>query len=214
MYVMKCILIGASNIGKSALFMRYLFNRYISEFHQTVGVDFGEKIITYDGDEYKIQIWDTAGQERFESVTKAFYRNTHCVLYCFSLADKDSLVRVQRYIHSFRQMIPDNVTILEILVGLCCDLPPTVSEEDIRNLKKDYDINLYYAVSSKKDINVNKLFGTIIEKAKDYCIKKEIRRNKYIEPLEVIDPHKKEENDSCCIPYTPNAHFYHHTFYL
>ncbi|ARF11569.1 Ras family GTPase [Klosneuvirus KNV1] len=213
---MKCILIGASSVGKSALFVRYLYNKYISDYQQTVGVDFGEKIITYADEDYKIQIWDTAGQERFESVTRAFYRNTNCVLYCFSLADKDSFIRVSKYIHSFRQMIPEHVNVLEILVGLCCDLPIVISDEEIKLFKQNHDIEHYYYVSAKKDINVSKLFKMIIENAKKYCIIKEPRRNKHIEQLEVIDPRKETENDSCCVPYTPQTYpqIYHHSFYL
>lgn len=214
MYVMKCILIGASNVGKSALFVRYLYNKYISEHQQTVGVDFGEKKIIYDDDEYKIQIWDTAGQERFEAVTKAFYRNTHCVMYCFSLADRESFNRIPQYINSFRMMISENVNVLEILVGLCCDLPTVISNEEIKLLKQNHDIDHYYYISAKKNINVDKLFKTVLENAKDFCIKKEENKHRRIEPLEIMDPQK--ENDSCCIPFTPNAnpHPYYNSFYL
>jgi len=212
---MKCILIGASHVGKSSLFLRYLYNKYIPEYQQTIGVDFGEKIIKYDDEDYKIQIWDTAGQERFESITKAFYRNSHCVLYCFSLANRNSFLSIQKYINSFRMMTPENVSVLEILVGLCCDLPAVISEEEIKILKRDHDIDLYYNVSAKKDININTLFKTILENAKDYGIIKEVKRLKHIEPLEIIDPKQNNDNDSCCIPNVPyNSHIYHHSYYI
>lgn len=216
MYVLKCILIGASSIGKSSLYLRYLCDRYITEYQPTVGVDFGEKIIRYDDDEYKIQIWDTAGQERFDSVTKAFYRNTNCVLYCFSLTSRESFNRAQRYITSFRQMIPENTSVLEILVGLCSDLPQTISEEDIRTFKRDNDLDIYFPVSAKNNINVDRLFKTILKNAKDYCVKKEVKRNKYIEQLEVMDSKQEKENDSCCVPDTHYnyQHAYHNSFYL
>lgn len=214
MYIMKCILIGPSNVGKSALFIRYLYNKYISENQQTIGVDFGEKMINHDGDDYKIHIWDTAGQERFESVTKAFYRNSHCVLYCFSLADKESFARVTRYINSFRHMVPENETVLEILVGTCCDLSIVVTNDEIKLLMQEHDIEHYYNISAKKDININELFKMILNNAKDYGIIKDIKPNKYIEPLEIIDPIK--ENESCCIPYTHQTYstIYHNSFYL
>lgn len=211
MYSIKCILIGTSNVGKSSLFMRLLHDKYISEYQSTIGVDYGEKKIKYNDENYKVQIWDTAGQERFESITSSFYRNTNCVLYCFSIDNKYSLIKLQKYIDSFRRINPEETLVLEILIGLCCDLPPEVTSDEINKFQKDNDIDLYYPVSSKDNINISKLLNIIMLNAKKYSIKKEI---KYIEQLDVIEP-KQKINDSCCgnnSVYVPYA--VPHTYYL
>lgn len=216
MYIVKCILIGTSHIGKSSLFLRFLHNKYISDYQATIGVDFGEKTVLHNNEEYKIQIWDTAGQERFESVTTAFYRNTNCVLFCFSLADRESFVNAQRYIDLFRHLTPETANVMEILVGLCSDLPNIVTTGEIEKMKKDNDIDIYYSISSKNNTNVNQLFNIIVNNAHKYCVKKQNIQHKYIEQMEVIDVNQKKDNESCCeSSYTHyNPYHFPHPYYI
>ena len=41
----------------------------------TIGVEFGSRTLTIDGNQVKLQIWDTAGQEKFRSITRSYYRS-------------------------------------------------------------------------------------------------------------------------------------------
>lgn len=57
---------------------------YSDEYKKTIGVDFLEKVQHIDSlnEDVKLLLWDTAGQEEFDSVTRAYYRGEHNVLYC------------------------------------------------------------------------------------------------------------------------------------
>lgn len=59
------IVIGDSAVGKSNLISRFTQNKFNQESKATIGVEFGSKTITIDGNKIKGQIWDTAGQERY-----------------------------------------------------------------------------------------------------------------------------------------------------
>lgn len=195
MYILKCILLGSSNIGKSTLMLKFLSGTYSPYYSPTIGIDYGEKVMTYENIKYKLQLWDTAGQERFNSITKTFYRYTQCVIYCFSLANKQSFAKLQTYVNNFRIMMNDNY-VVEVLVGLCCDEPPVITQEEINLFKKENGIALTCNVSSKENINVTELFNSIVSHANEHCTLQEAKPIRKIHALEVEMPIKKQE--SCC----------------
>jgi small GTP-binding protein len=58
----KIVLIGASNVGKTALVHRYIKNTMPPEHSRsTIGVEFAKRTIETNGLKVKAHIWDTAG---------------------------------------------------------------------------------------------------------------------------------------------------------
>lgn len=43
------------------------------------------KFLRIKGERIKLEIWDTAGNERFRSLTRAYYRDMHGILFGLSL---------------------------------------------------------------------------------------------------------------------------------
>lgn len=195
MYILKCILLGSSNIGKSTLMLKFLSGTYNVYYSPTIGIDYGEKVITYEDKKYKLQLWDTAGQERFNSITKTFYRYTQCAIYCFSLSNRQSFVKLQTYVNNFRIMMNDNY-VVEVLVGLCCDEQSVITQEEINIFKKENGIALTCNVSSKENINVTELFTSIVNHADKHCTLQETKPIRKIHELEIELPKKKQ--DECC----------------
>lgn len=57
---------GDGGVGKSCLMNRFVSNQFDENSFHTIGVEFMNKNIEYDGQTFTLQIWDTAGQERFK----------------------------------------------------------------------------------------------------------------------------------------------------
>ncbi len=88
---LKIIILGASNVGKSALILRFTEDVFkVGSYKPTLGVDFTKKIIHNTGKLVELQIWDTGGEERFRSLTKAYYRNIHGCLLVYDVTDRES----------------------------------------------------------------------------------------------------------------------------
>ena len=68
--LMKLIVIGDSGTGKTCLLHRFIEDTFSEDQTQTIGIEYGAKIIDLGGAKVKLQIWDTAGQERYKSVTR------------------------------------------------------------------------------------------------------------------------------------------------
>ena len=69
-YLIRMILIGDSNVGKTSLILRFSEELFISSHIATIGkslinnlsgIDFKIKTVNIDGKNVKLQIWDTAG---------------------------------------------------------------------------------------------------------------------------------------------------------
>lgn len=82
----KLILVGDSNVGKTALFWRFVENDY-SELKttQVTTVDFRIKDVTLKNQITKLYIWDTAGQERYRSIVSTYFKGCHGVLLVFDV---------------------------------------------------------------------------------------------------------------------------------
>lgn len=70
-FVFKFIIIGDTGTGKSCSLHQFVEGKFQKgPPRQTIGVEFGSRVVTIGGKRIKLQIWDTAGQERFRSVTR------------------------------------------------------------------------------------------------------------------------------------------------
>ena len=58
-YLFKVILIGDSGVGKSSLLLRYSKNDFNENMKTTIGVEFANRSLVFDGKVVRTQIWDT-----------------------------------------------------------------------------------------------------------------------------------------------------------
>lgn len=168
--IYKVIIIGDTSVGKSSLIKRYINNSYSSLYESTIGVDFDSKVLGTKGKTVKLQIWDTAGQERFKVMTKAFYRGSQAVIFCYDLTKPDSLDSIDHWLELFKsQNISDDTPLF--LCGCKSDLKysPQTLTKAVSYAKSRSMISMI--CSAKKDHKVCDLFSLvalqIIESQKD-----------------------------------------------
>ena len=83
----KIIIVGDSNVGKTALFWRFTEGDFLAEKEtQVTTIDFKIKNITLGVTPVKLYIWDTAGQEKYRSIVSTYFKGCHGVLIVFDLS--------------------------------------------------------------------------------------------------------------------------------
>lgn len=191
-YLIKVLIIGQSNVGKTSLLTRYVDKVFYDDTMSSIGVDF--KLITLnleiDGIEHivKVQLWDTAGQDRFQAVTRQFYRGAHAAIVVFALDDLRSFERVDYWMTQL-----DEKCIVK-LVGNKCDKPhQTVSERAIKELNIDY-----IQTSAKSGENVKELFEDIARTVLNKFIREKIRADGEKTSLLLRQKETKNESRGCC----------------
>ena len=100
--IIKIILIGDTNVGKTCILSKYINNNIsIINCKPTIGVDFLIKQINIDNQLITAQIWDTSGQERFKSLSNVFYRGADACIFVYDITNKSSFNNISYWKQQF-----------------------------------------------------------------------------------------------------------------
>ena len=131
--MLKCVVLGSSNVGKSSLLERYTKNRFRPERRVTLGADFASKVINVGEERVRLVIWDTAGQERFHhgTIGGAFYRGADGALLVYDTTDFSTFAQVELWRRELLQRVDGPEAFPIVCVGNKMDLPnPTRAEDE------------------------------------------------------------------------------------
>lgn len=97
--LLKIIVLGSSNVGKTSLMKRYVSGDFTGQRRPTIGADFMSKEVVLGGTPALLQIWDTAGQERFHqgALGYGFYRGASAALIVYDVTSTQSLKQVNMW---------------------------------------------------------------------------------------------------------------------
>ena len=164
----KLIFVGEGGVGKTCLISQYMENKFTEEHAMTVGRDKSLKEIEINGKTINLEIWDTPGQEKFNSASKMFMKNTKIALIVYSIIDKNSFKKLDKWIDMVNETNKnENVTIG--IVANKSDLfeKQEVSKEEGEQYAKDKNL-LFFETSAKDYASINNVF---IEICKAYLEK-------------------------------------------
>ncbi|EAY22132.1 Ras family protein [Trichomonas vaginalis G3] len=116
----KFVLVGDSAVGKTAMCKMFCEKKFNENQPQTIGLEFGTRIVQVENVRVKLQIWDTAGQERFYSITRAYFRSSAAVFLVYDVTNRDSFSRLGQWVEDAMQLSPP--TAIKVLVGNKTDL--------------------------------------------------------------------------------------------
>jgi len=115
----KLVVLGDGACGKTSLLNVFTRGYFPQLYEPTVFENYVSEL-TIDGQEIELSLWDTAGQEEFDRLRTLSYADTHVVVLCFAVDNRDSLENIMdRWLEEVGDHCP-NVKI--VLVALKCDL--------------------------------------------------------------------------------------------
>ena len=101
--LIKIILLGESDVGKTALFKRYFNDSFkIDNNLATIGMESETKFIMINKDICKLTIFDTAGQEKFRAVPRNYYKNADGILLLFDVCNRDTFDKIKDWINEIK----------------------------------------------------------------------------------------------------------------
>ena len=111
----KFILLGDSNVGKTAIFERLSGKTFTNKYVSTVGT---EKVVIYfDNVEinkkeqiyqnFKITLFETAGQERYRAITKSYFRDSQGIVLMYSIDNAKSFEHINLWLESIKESLSD-----------------------------------------------------------------------------------------------------------
>ena len=197
-YVLKIILVGNSNTGKSNFF-NLLLNNEIDEPTSTIGVDFSIIYHTINDKVFRINLWDTAGQERFYCIIDRYFREISGVILFFDINNINSFYSLEKWITKIKDQNKCNHDHPIILLGNKNDLPNKVNHNDIIDLINKYDL-IYIETSLKQNkIIVYDILELIIDKINLFYIKN--KKNIICQNIKLNNEHNYEQKNKLLITY-------------
>ena len=151
----KIITVGDSNVGKTSIIKRFIFNQFDENMLTTLGINVSHKIIKVNNNkEIKLELVDTAGQERYNCLGKNYFKNADGILFVFALDNLESLENISNWIKIFEEF-GDNKKINKYLVGNKNDLIDdiVIREEDIKKFLINHNDFTYKSISAKREDN-------------------------------------------------------------
>jgi small GTP-binding protein len=152
----KIIIVGDSNVGKTALFWRFIEGDFLAEKDtQVTTIDFKIKNVQIGEKGVKLYIWDTAGTEKYRSIVSTYFKGCHGVLMVFDVSSERSFKNIKEQWYDLCRSKAYNAVI--ILLGNKSDLERKVSEEEINEWCTMHKIR-YLPTSVKDNTNVEESF--------------------------------------------------------
>jgi small GTP-binding protein len=153
----KCILVGSSGVGKTAILKRLVEDTFSEESQSTIGVEFDSTILNIENRRVKLQIWDTAGQERFRSIAKAYYRNAVGVIAVYDLIDRKSFDDLGSWMTDIHALCDANAVVQ--LIGNKADMAAyrRITVQEAEEFASQHHIK-YIETSAKSGANVKDAF--------------------------------------------------------
>ena len=198
-YVIKCVILGDSCVGKTSIINYYLTNK-MKNTDTTLGAIFWLLERQMDnGDFIKLNVWDTAGQERYNSLIPMYTRSSDIIILTFSLTDRVSFENLLKWKNTTKYC-SDVENLKFIIIGNKSDLENyiCITDKDIKNMiRKHFPKETeYFKTSALSGDNINLAFNGLFS-----ISEKIVNENKKKKYSYMTINQKKSLNDkkfTCC----------------
>ncbi|MBD3352526.1 MAG: GTP-binding protein, partial [Candidatus Lokiarchaeota archaeon] len=151
--VVKIIVIGDGNVGKTSLLRKYVKKQFEHKYLPTVGVNISKqplKHTTKDGRELDMNLmfWDIAGQPQFFLLHKVYYNGANAAILMFDLTQSHTFMNVKNW---YNELVKYNLQDIPIiLVGNKSDLKKEkkIIRPMAENMMDQLGIGVYFETSA------------------------------------------------------------------
>lgn len=161
-HVLKVLIAGEGNSGKTSLVHRFCFGKYEEDRHHTIGLEFNTVTIKLKGGiVVKLAIWDLAGQPQFYYLRKEFYSGSRATALVFDLTNQDSFLQLRTWHEEILLACPLQKF---VVVGNKSDLKRRVSIEAAKRYAESIHAP-YLETSAKKGRKIRRMFQYLVRLA-------------------------------------------------
>ncbi len=169
-YSFKILQVGNTNVGKTALNIRFTRNYFKRDLSSTLGIDFGMKEINCEykdpndqsskSHKFKVNmnVWDIAGPKSYEQHRCMYYRNAKGIMLCYAIDNPQSFKDLRIWLDELDENLGRWLPI--ILVGTKSDTERRVPLEVVEKFAKKNKF-IYLECSAKKGTGIEKIFETL-----------------------------------------------------
>jgi GTPase KRas protein len=156
--------LGAAGVGKSAVIMRYVNNRFVSDYDPTIE-DYFTKNSSLEGDLVSVSILDTAGMEDYKALKDHWIEKKEGFILIYSVDIAHSVTRIREDFAKIKdryEMRDPRKAPVVVLAANKIDKPSRfVSEQEGQDLAAELGVR-YFEISAKSSHNIEEMFNFTI----------------------------------------------------
>ncbi len=167
----KVCLIGDGYVGKTSVRRKYLKEGFKRSYIPTLGVDFAQKSLLFEGTPTNLVIWDIAGQVAFQNLRRRYYEGASGIILIFAVDDRKSFDNATKWLveaHGFMGELPPLM-----IVANKTDLRDTLRQQDmitteegqafVEDVSRRLGTNaVYFETSAKTGKNIDETFEELV----------------------------------------------------
>ena len=112
-YRFKFIIIGNHEVGKTSLVRRFVENRFLDDYHTTIGLNILSHNHNAFGNKVNLSLWDIGAQKYFRRYRKTYYNGAQAVFIVFDLTSRESFENIIKWHKELMEFIEDkNIPII------------------------------------------------------------------------------------------------------
>lgn len=163
MYTINCVLLGDNKTGKSS-FIKTLYTEKDStdNLSETIGIDFINKTILLNNNEYRIKFWDLSGSHRFIPIMNTYLKTASIILIFYSYNSITSVKNINVWLNLLNDF---NIKKdLVFLIGSWFDINKNIKDQNVVDINKEIESYSYksYKIDSRNYSIVSNVFLDIL----------------------------------------------------
>jgi small GTP-binding protein len=162
-FVHKIVLLGDSQVGKTSLIQRYVYDTLSPDMTRTIGAVLHVKTLEMDGEYHKQVIWDLGGEESFAQLREQYCANASAAFFVFDRTNLESLQHIDNWLNALYSSA-GRVTVIAIENKI--DLESVITDEQIRGILEARELQ-HIQTSALENTNVNVAFEELVKKIRE-----------------------------------------------
>ena len=158
-YVHKLVFLGDTEVGKTSLVQRYVYDSFSPEIGRTIGAMLHVKTVEVKGERHKLVIWDLGGQESFTEIREQYCSHASGAFFVFDRTRIETLQHIDDWLNALYTAAGK---VAVVVVENKIDLKSAISKEQIQNVVEARSLKLIQT-SATENKNVDAAFEELVK---------------------------------------------------
>jgi small GTP-binding protein len=158
-FVHKLVFLGDTEVGKTTLVQRYVYDSFSPEIGRTIGAMLHVKTVKVKREKHKLVIWDLGGQESFAELREQYCSHASGAFFVFDRTRIDTLLHIDDWLNALYTAAGE---VAVIVIENKIDLKSAISEEQIQSVVEARSLKLIQT-SATENKNVNAAFEELVK---------------------------------------------------
>ncbi len=158
-YVHKLVFLGDTEVGKTSLVQRYVYDSFSPEIGRTIGAMLHVKTVEVKGERHKLVIWDLGGQESFTELREQYCSHASGAFFVFDRTRIETLQHIDDWLNALYTAAGK---VAVVVVENKIDLKSAISKEQIQSVVEARSLKLIQT-SATENKNVDAAFEELVK---------------------------------------------------